>query len=320
MKYHTLRGVAGNKAIEKKCARLVLGTAHFYRYSSRQEAFAILDEYIQLGGNILDMAHQYIESEEIVGEWLGKRNNRDQLFILTKGAHPDDGEPGPRLNARAIAKDIRESLERLHTDFLDFFALHRDDPAVEVGPVMEALNEHIAAGRVHAIGASNWSVERIREANEYSARKGLIGFTFNSPHFSLAECNEPRWPGCVTADEGMRKWHIGTQLPLLSWSAQAGGFFSGRFTPENKENEEITRVYFCDGNWERLRRAQILAVEKGVTAIQIALAFVLNQAFPSAAIIGPEKAEELHSSVEGAQMELTTAELDWLDLKREVLP
>ncbi|MGM0838470.1 MAG: aldo/keto reductase [Bacillota bacterium] len=314
MHYHTLKGVLDNKSIEKKCSRLIMGTAHFYQYDSKEQAFAILDAYIRVGGNMFDSAHQYIDSEVILGEWLEARKNRNEIFILTKGAHPDDGEPGPRLNPKAITKDINESLERLRTNYIDFYALHRDDLTVEVASIIEVLNEHIAAGKIHAIGASNWTHERIQQANEYAAKAGLIGFTFSSPNLSLAKCNEPRWPGCVSVDEKISNWHKGTQMPLLSWSSQAGGFFSGRFTPENRENEEMVRVYYSEENWERFQRAEQIAREKDANVLQIALAYVLNQPYPTAAIIGPEKVEELTSSVDGSKIALTSQEMDWLDL------
>ncbi|MFS0862155.1 aldo/keto reductase [Fredinandcohnia sp. 179-A 10B2 NHS] len=319
MDYITLRCLKDNKAAEKNISRLIMGTASFYQLDNKESAFSIMDEFFGVGGNTFDSAHQYINSEAVLGEWIEKRGVRDKVYILTKGAHPDDGEPGNRLNSTSITKDITESLERLRTDYIDFYALHRDDENVEVGVIMEALNKHIATGTLHAIGASNWSHERIQEANDYASKNGLLGFMFNSPNLSLAKCNVPRWPGCVSVEEKMAQWHKGSQLPLLSWSSQAGGFFSGRFTPENRENEEFVRVYYSDENWERYNRAKMLAEVKGVTPIEIALAYVLNQPFPTAAIIGPEKVDELFSSIKGSEVQLTKLEIDYLNLLDEVV-
>ncbi|QKE72878.1 aldo/keto reductase [Arthrobacter citreus] len=315
MKYITLKGLADNKSIEKRCSRLILGTAGFYQLNDREKAFLIMDEYIKAGGNTFDTAHQYINSEVILGEWIESRGNRQEIHIFTKGAHPDDGEPGLRVNPNSINKDILESLDRLKTNYIDFYALHRDDPNVKVGPIIEVLNEHIASGRIHAIGSSNWSHTRIQEANDYAAKYGLIGFTFNSPNLSLAQVNKPRWEGCVSVNEDISKWHKGTQMPLLSWSSQAGGFFSGQFTPENKENKEIVDVYYNEENWERYKRAKKLAEDKGASAIEIALAFVLNQPFPTAAIIGPEKVNELLSSIKGLEIFLTSEDMNFLNLE-----
>ncbi|MFJ5624090.1 aldo/keto reductase [Peribacillus loiseleuriae] len=314
MNYITLKGLVDNKSIEKRCSRLIMGTAGFYQFDDKEQAFTIMDQYVQAGGNMFDSAHQYINSEEILGEWAEARGIRKDIYILTKGAHHDDPEPGPRLYPEAINKDVKESLERLRTDYIDFYALHRDVLSVDVGPIMEVLNEHIVAGRVHTIGASNWSHSRIQEANDYAAKHGLVGFTFSSPNLSLAKCNKPRWVGCVSVNEEISNWHKGTQMPLLSWSSQAGGFFSGRFSPENRENEEMVELYYSEDNWERYNRAQKLALEKGASVIEIALAYVLNQPYPTAAIIGPEKVEELLSSIKGSKILLTAEEIDLLNL------
>jgi aryl-alcohol dehydrogenase-like predicted oxidoreductase len=121
----------------------------------------------------------------------------------------------------------------------------------------------------------------------------------------------------VSADEETIRWHEETQMPLLSWSSLARGFFSGRFTPERRDDPDIVRVFYSDANWERLRRAELLAREKGASVAQIALAWVLNQPFPTCALIGARNAEELRSCREGMDIRLTRAELDWLDLAAE---
>ncbi len=91
-------------------------------------------------------------------------------------------------------------------------------------------------------------------------------------------------------------------MPLFSWSSQARGFFTGRFTPEDRSNEDLVRVFYNDENWERYRRAEQLAKEKGVETIQISLAYVLNQSFPAAAIIGPQNHKEMVSCREAANI------------------
>lgn len=309
MNYRHIQGV------DKAISRLIMGTGDLRKLEEPERL--MLDAYIRAGGNTFDTAHQYRNKEVILGQWLAEKKLREKVVILTKGAHHDDGSPGPRVNPQAIRKDLTESLERLGTDYVDLYALHRDDPDAAVGPIMEELNEHIRASRIRAIGASNWTRRRIQEANEYAASHGLIGFTFSSPNLSLAKPKEPRWEGCVSADGDTCVWHAGNQLPLLAWSSQAGGFFSGHFTPDNQTNPDMVRVYYSDDNWERLRRAAKLAAEKNVSPIQIALAYVLNQPFPTCAIIGPKNPEELHSSIEAMQIQFTPQELAWLNLERE---
>lgn len=303
------------QGVDKAISRLIMGTGDLRKLEEPERM--MLGAYIRAGGNTFDTAHQYRNKEVILGQWLAEKKLREQVVILTKGAHHDDGSPGPRVNPQAIRKDLLESLDRLGTDYVDLYALHRDDPDAAVGPIMEELNEHIQASRIRAIGASNWSFERIQEANDYATSHGLIGFTFSSPNLSLAKPNEPRWEGCVSADGDTCTWHGNNQLPLLAWSSQAGGFFSGHFTPDNQENLEMVRVYYNDDNWERYRRATKLAADKNVSPIQIALAYVLNQSFPTCAIIGPRNPDELQSSIEAMHIQFTPDELAWLNLERE---
>ncbi|MNI09681.1 General stress protein 69 [compost metagenome] len=304
------------KGLNKPISQLIMGS-DFFRLNNPEVVSEVLAHYTAIGGNTIDTALVYCggESEQAIGIWLEETKKRDEIILLTKGAHHDQN--GPRVHREAITSDLLTSLERLRTDYVELYALHRDDPEQPVAAIIEALNEHIEAGRVGAIGASNWTHERLQEANDYAVNHGLVGFTFSSPNLSLAKVNEPFWKNCVSADAQTLAWHESTQLPLLSWSSQARGFFTGRYTPEIRDNADLVRVFYSDNNWERLRRAELLAAEKGVTAIQIALAYVLNQPFPTCALIGPRTEEEMKSCQQGALIKLSADEVAWLDLVLE---
>ncbi|NHN30671.1 aldo/keto reductase [Paenibacillus agricola] len=298
--------------LQKPVTHLIQGS-DFFTHEVYDKVCSVLDNFFAIGGNTIDTAYVYRggQSEETIGKWMKERDNRDQVVILTKGAHHN--ADGPRVNPQAIAADLEISLGRLQTSYTDLYALHRDDTNIPVSVIIDALNEHIKAGRILAIGASNWTHQRMQEANDYAASNGLVGFSFSSPNLSLAKPNEPRWAGCVSAGAEDCAWHEATQLPLLSWSSQAGGFFTGRFAPDKLEDKEAVRVYYSDANWERLRRAAELAEKKGVSTVQISLAYVLNQPFPTAALIGAQNQVELESCVDGAQIELTADEVSWLE-------
>lgn len=306
------------KGLNKPVSVLMKGSDYFF-HDNYEKAAANLDAYFASGGNSIDSAHIYCggQSEEVIGRYMKERGNRDEWVILTKGAHHDHN--GPRVTAKHIREDITTSFERLQTDFIDLYALHRDDPNIPVGEIVEALNEYVKAGTVGAIGVSNWTWQRIQAANEYADANGLAGFSFSSPNLSLAKPNEPFWSGCVSADEETCAWHEAQQLPLLSWSSQARGFFTGRFSPEIRDNADLVRVFYNDDNWERLERAKQLGASKGASAIQIALAYVINQPFPTCALIGAQSEEELRSCEEGALIYLTPDEMNWLDLKTDKL-
>ncbi|MEN0643673.1 aldo/keto reductase [Alkalicoccobacillus gibsonii] len=302
-------------AVEKPISSLILGSDYFTP-QNQEKVNEMIEAFVEVGGNTIDTAYIYAggESEKAIGHWIDQSSNRDKLNIWTKGGHPNQN--GHTINHGELYDQLQTSLERLKTDHVELYALHRDDLTVRVEDILEWLNEHVQAGRIHAFGASNWSTERLEEANQYAAKNGMQGFSFSSPNLSLAKAKEPYWPGCVSADQQMIKWHEQSQLPLFSWSSQARGFFTGRFTRDNLENEDLVRVFYNDENWERYDRAEKLAKEKQCSLIEVALAYVLNQSFPSGAIIGPQNRQELQSCGRGASVSLTADEIAYLDLQK----
>jgi aryl-alcohol dehydrogenase-like predicted oxidoreductase len=286
---------------------------------NREIAFDLLDAFMAAGGTAIDTARSYAHgtSEETLGEWLMARKSRDNVRIITKGAHPSEKEPR-RVNPEAITADIDRSLQVLAIDTIDLYLLHRDDPAVPVGEIIDCLNEHFTAGKMRGFGASNWTTRRIDEANAYARTHGLQGFVASSPNLALAITNEPMWPGCISVagDPESLAWYRERQFPLLSWSSQASGFFSGRFSPENiaEVDPQVARVYDRPDNWERLRRAREAAARHGCTPTQVALAWVLRQPIPTFALVGPRTMPELNDCLGALDVQLTDQEVAWLNL------
>jgi aryl-alcohol dehydrogenase-like predicted oxidoreductase len=261
----------------------------------------------------------------VLGQWLDARGLHEKAVILTKGAHHTRDKK--RVNPIDISMDLAMSLERCRTKFIDVYVLHRDNPAVEVGPIVEILNEHKAAGLIGLFGGSNWTVPRIQEANEYAYKHNLAPFTVSSPNYSLAEQVKEPWAGCVSIsgpqNESDRAWYSEQNMPLFTWSSLAQGFLSGKFTRETfedyKENlpGSCVEAYCYEQNFERLDRAGELAKEKGLVVPQIALAFNLSQPLNLFSLIGVFHPDECKANVEALNLKLTQEELDWLDLKRD---
>src|SRR5436309_10681233 len=230
-------------ALGRDLSRLVLGTMVF-SLEALDLTFELLETWIGLGGNIVDTAHVYSggNSERALGRWFEERGRRDDLVVLTKGAHHNADRR--RVTPEDITCDLRDSLARLRIETIDLYLLHRDDPDAPVGPIVEALNEHRRAGRIRAFGGSNWSPQRLEEADAYAAAHGLQGFSASSPNLSLAVQNEPVWADCLSSsDPQLRAWYERTQIPLFAWSSQAGGFFPVLYSAEEFEYGELVRVY-----------------------------------------------------------------------------
>ena len=316
------------KGIEKSISRIVEGSM-VLKLNDQEAAFKQLDDVFELGCNTIDTGHVYGggKNDRVIGAWMEARGNRDKIVILGKGAHHNADRR--RVTDFDIKADMFDTLARMKTDYIDIYVLHRDDPSVPVGPIVEALNEHVDAGRIHAFGGSNWSFERIREVNEYAEANGLIPFAVSSPNLSLAEQVEEPWDGCLSlsGDQGTeaRAWYQKTQMPLFTWSSLAQGFYSGRLTRENfdemKKGKQLTEscihAYCYETNFKRLDRAHELAKEKGATVPQIALAFNLSLPLNTFSLIGCATREEMEANIQALDLELTKEELDWLDLKAD---
>lgn len=321
MKYGRVEG------IDKPVSRLVQGTLMVSTHDL-EASIDFLDGIRALGCNSFDTAPVYGngESERALGAWMDRRNNRSDVFILSKGGHPN-ADRGRRVTVFDIASDLFDSLARLRTDYIDLYLLHRDDPGVPVGPLVEALNEHMSEGRIRAFGGSNWTVNRIREANLYAENRGLRPFVASSPNFSLAVRMNEIWEGCLSisgprgAEE--RAWYRESQMPVFSWSSLAQGFFSGLLTRENINQTANTltvgcaQVYGYEENFNRLERATELAGDRGRTVAQIALAYLFNQPQNVFTVSGCRSVEESRLNREAMEIRLTPDELDWLDLRSE---
>ena len=322
MRYGEIPGV------NKPVARVVQGSTMIGSDLDEAKSFALLDQVYELGCNTIDTAHVYSNgnSERLIGRWMQARGLRDNIVIITKGAaHTEDRR---RMTPFDIESELHDSLARLKTDYIDLYLLHRDDPDVPFEPIVDVLNEYQQAGRLQAFGVSNWSHERIEAAKTYARAKGLKPFVASSPQFSLAESLDEPWPLCISisgsAGTGAREWYAQTQMPLLIWSPLASGFFSGRFRRDNLKmfgerewDEVVVRAYASEANFQRLDRAEILAADKGLTAADVALAYVMNQPMNVFALVGPSSGEKFRANVEASKVSLTPQEMAWLDLKSD---
>jgi len=297
--------------IDKSVSRLVQGCEGFT--VDRQSEFdELLDGVFALGCNAFDTAYVYGggQSERVLGAWINKHRLRDKVVVIDKGAHPIGGRK--RVTPADITSDILAGLERLQTDYIDLYLLHRDDRAVEVGPIVEVFNEHLEAGRIRAFGGSNWTASRIAEANEYAAAHGLVPFAASSPHLSLAVPREVPWPGCVSISgpdgEADRRWYAEGGMPLFIWASLAGGFLAGRFRRDNLDSFQdymgklIVRTYCTEENFRRLDRIEQVAADLDLTAAQVALGWLFEQPLNIFALVGCRSAEECEANMCALQM------------------
>jgi len=304
---------------DKPLSKIVMGTM-IIGLNNYAESAALLDNAMRVGINAFDIAYVYGggDSERAVGKWMEERGNREDVFIITKGAHPAGRS---KVNPEDITADLTESLSRLRTDYIDAYLLHRDDPEKPVGPIMDILHEHCKAGKIRAFGGSNWTHERIAEGNAYAAAKGQTPMTVSSPNYGLCEQVDDPWgPGCVTISgktgEAGREFYKKSGIPVFAYSSLGRGLLSGRVTRENyKEllDGAALKAYAHEVNFARLDRARELAGQKGVSVPQIALAYILHQPFEVFPIVGTASEKELEETAAVIDITLTEQECAWLE-------
>ena len=192
MKYRVLDGIG------KKSSVFVYGTGNS-KIMGEDEGLACecLDMAWQAGFTMFDSAHIYGNAERNVGKWMEKRGLREKAVILTKGCNPGMKGSADVMTPELIRNQVEESLDRLRTDCIDLYILHRDQPDMPVEPVVEVLNELKEAGKIKRFGGSNWTVERVKELNEYAAKHQMEGFTAVSPCFNMMDHAEDPWGGSV---------------------------------------------------------------------------------------------------------------------------
>jgi aryl-alcohol dehydrogenase-like predicted oxidoreductase len=299
MKYGSIRRV------DRPVSRIVLGTSGMRSYD---RAARLLDYFFARGGNCLDTGYVYGDGvcEQVVGTWLRRHepDRRRRVVLIGKGAHPPDCRP------EAIATELTVSLDRLGSERIDLYLLHRDDPQVPVGEWIGALQGEVDAGRIGAYGVSNWSRARVEHAVASAADSGADGFVAVSNHFSLAQMVEPLYPGCLAVDDDDIDWLSRRGLAVLPWSSQARGFFSD--TDPTLLDPNMRRCWHSSANLARRRRAEALARTIGVQTINVALAFVLTRSGTTFPLTGPRDEAEAAIALRALDVELDDSTRRWL--------
>ena len=295
--------------ITKPASTVMLGFEFFPNFAA---ASLTLDAFYEAGGNAFDTAYVYGggKTESIFGDWHTSRKvPREEIVLIGKGAH------SPLCYPDMISKQLDQSLNRLKTDYVDIYFMHRDNTAVPVSEFVDAMDAEAKAGRIRGIfGGSNWTRARFDEAIAYAEKNGKTAPAALSNNFSLAEMLDPIWAGCVAAsDDEWKAWLNAKQIPNFAWSSQGRGFFTDRAGRDKRNDEELVRVWYSDRNFGRRDRAIELAQKLGRNPIHIALAYVIAQPFPVIPLIGPRTIAELEDSLSALDIKLTPEQVKWLE-------
>lgn len=299
-----------------------MGTDHFGETIPTEVAKQEMDYYIAQGGNIIDTAHLYGQkdaglpssSEECIGSWLKERGNRENVFLVTKGCCPPMNRfHEHRTDEKSMKIDISQSMDSLGTP-VDIWFFHRDNPAIPAGELLDMANSLIVEkGYAHAIGASNWTVKRIQEANDWAQKNGKHGFVMSEIQDSLAHCTPELWGDdtlvCMNGDE--YAWYRKHHFPVLAFASQAKGYFSKLLDGEIMKAKNLGR-FDTKGNRALVGKVKELSQELSVSPAAIALAYLTSQEAVIVPIIGSSRISQIEDSLSSSDLVLTEAQIGTL--------
>ena len=298
------------------CFPLSLGTAPFGTGIPRDTAFSILDTFTDLGGNLIDTAAVYGMgvSEQTLGEWMRLRGNRNLVLISTKGGHPSIPDWSKRITEDDIRADMEDSLRYLGTDRVDVYFLHRDDESVAVSVIMDELNRQAARGALNLLGASNWSVARIYQANDYCVKHGMRGFDVSQICFNLMRPS-PKMLGdetLMSMNDEEEAIYRDMQMPIMAFTSQAAGFVSKFIDVPNAQNHSN---YASEDNLRRLDRIRVLCRDTGLSPTAVTLGYLYGQALAVIPVTSVSNDRQLDDVIACSDTSLTPEQIAWIDGK-----
>lgn len=309
--------VLGSTGLE--VSRLCLGTMQFGWTATEAESFAVLDAFLEAGGNFIDTADIYSrwspgnkggESEEIIGRWLHDRAVRDRVIIATKlRGRMWPGPDGEGLSPKHIKYAVNGSLKRLQVDTIDLYQCHWFDENVPIEETLGAFRELRETGKVRYFGLSNFPPERLRAAIDASkADASLPKFETLQPHHSLVHRRE--------YEEELQQICLEENLGVIPYSPLAGGFLTGKYTKDGPKVESQragnAKQYFNDGGWAVVDALRAIAAGHGASPAAVALAWSLAQPGITAPIVGANSPQQLADQLPALDIELSTEELSRL--------
>ena len=293
-----------------------LGAMMFGTTTTQKDAYAVLDAFLDIGGNFIDTSNNYAhwagtgdESETLLGQWLSERKCRDRVVIATKVGFDRKGQ-GAGLKKEQIEYWIEESLRKLKTDYVDLYYAHTDDMSTPMEETAEAFDRLVQKGKVRLLGGSNYDTWRFSEFNAMTREKGYTPYTVMQQNFSYLLPKGDVKPGWIFNEPVTRerlRYLEHKNIPLVAYSCMLGGAYEH---PERLPNHYIGGA--------RLEFIREMAKEKGVTASALAVAWMTNAArlagYPEVIpLFASSKVDHFMDNCKGIDLVLTDDEMAALD-------
>lgn len=292
-------------------APLCFGGNIFDWTTDEAASFKVLDSYVELGGNFIDTAdvysawvpgHEGGESEIILGKWLRQRGNRERIVVATKVGSQMQHDPLKKgLSSRYIQQAVEASLRRLQTDYIDLYQAHYDDLEAPQEETLAAFAELVKAGKVRAIGASNFTVQRLASALKLSKQQGYPRFESLQPHYNLIHRKE--------FEEELEPLCIEQQISVIPYSSLASGFLTGKYRqggtmPKTPRAQSVQSRHWSAQNFQVLDQLDKVAAHFNATPAQVALAWMLARPSITAPIASATTIEQTHELMGALKLQL----------------
>lgn len=296
-----------------KVSPIMLGGNVFGWTIDEKQSFAVLDHFADRGFNFIDTADMYSnwipgnqggESETILGNWFKRTGKRDRIVLATKLGNPM-GEDKKGLSAAYIKQAVEASLQRLQTDYIDLYQAHVDDKETSLTESLQAFTDLVKEGKVRVIGASNYSGDRLREAETISRERGLARYATLQPHFNLY--NREQY------EKDLASVVAEFSLGVIPYFSLASGFLTGKYK-SLAETEKVNRAgmlgkYFDERGLNILKALASVSKETGAKQATIALAWLLSRPNILAPIASATTIEQLDEILAAADLTLTQEQL-----------
>jgi aryl-alcohol dehydrogenase-like predicted oxidoreductase len=285
--------------------------------ANESESIAMLDRFVELGGNFIDTADVYGTSEDLIGKWLAKRSEtnpkfRDSLVLATKGRNPMGLGPNDLgLSRKHILKAVESSLKRLQTSYIDLYQVHRWDADTPLEETMSTLNDLVRCGKIRYIGCSNFTARQIQKSLDLCKAKHWEPFVCLQPQYSLM-CRATEWDLMDTCTE--------EGLGCIPWSPLAGGWLSGAFKRGMKEPPKESRVQWAEAigwkatdwttqaeerTWKIIDELFKISEEIKASVAQVALRWLMQQPGVTCPIVGAKSLKHLEDNLGAYKIQLT---------------
>lgn len=302
----------GNSGLD--VSPICLGGNVFGWTADLDASFAVLDRFLELGGNFIDTANNYSgwvpgndggESETIIGRWLKDRGTRDRIVIATKVGMAS-GKFQKGLSREHIRRGVEGSLSRLQIDAIDLYYAHEDDAATPLSETMAAFDELVSEGLVRAVGSSNYTAARLRAALDVSAAQSVAAFSVHQPHFNLLDRDGYEGP----LEQLCRERGLG----VAPYYALARGFLSGKYRPDQPipisgRAAGVERDYMNARGWGMLDVVDRVAAGHGVSQTQVAIAWLLHRPGVSAPVVSATSTAQVAELADAAAVALSEQDI-----------